>query len=173
MLWDVTPYSLVDTNICFEGTCSLCNKIHDNINWQRSEGAGNSSPSVSRPFISLRSCLDWLRAKVVVTSDNSFFVDLHFKNSDPNMCFIGQLWKETSTLLLSSVTRGLFPFFYITRHLPTFRNLEDGGSSYPRNVATMVPKYNTSVCAANPRITRLIRSEKSSRNTKPRKVNNW
>ena len=26
---------------------------------------------------------------------------------------------------------------------------------------------------ANPRITRLIRSEKSSRNTKTRKVNNW
>ena len=32
--------------------------------------------------------------------------------------------------------------------------------------------YRTSRSTANPRITRLIRSEKSSRNTKTRKVNN-
>ena len=34
-------------------------------------------------------------------------------------------------------------------------------------------QYANTKCTANPRITRLIRSEKSSRNTKTRKVNNW
>jgi hypothetical protein len=32
---------------------------------------------------------------------------------------------------------------------------------------------NIETFTTTPRITRLIRSEKSSRNTKPRKVNNW
>ena len=116
------------------------------VNWQRKKGAGNSSPSVSRSYILLCSCLERLATKAIVTSDDAFVVDSHFKKSVSNMFYhfwaSNQFWKGNCTILLFSVTRGVSPFFYIIRHLDTFSRLEDGGSSFPRNVATLVPNYN-------------------------------
>ena len=84
---------------------------------------------------------------------------------------------QSVTLTLSSTTVGLdWPLApHLSRHTST---LKMGAAS---STTALVMQHMAIWCnplppyiySANPRITRLIRSEKSSRNTKTRKVNNW
>jgi hypothetical protein len=98
-------------------------------------------------------------------------------------CSVGILGesKTESSLIKTKNTGNVFcmyvyrfqKFFYVARHIDSVSSYLPTGLrlGFFRSWPSLFLPFSFSY-TANPRITRLIRSEKSSRNTKTRKVNN-